>query len=47
MFDMLKDIVERAKKELDAEKKEREEKEETVMGLLENTTNKLQLIVYN
>ena len=38
MFDMLKDIVERIKKELENEKKVRGDAEETIFTLLELTT---------
>ena len=44
MFDMLKDIVERIKKELENEKKVRGDSEETIFTLLELTTQKLSAI---
>lgn len=40
-FDMLKDIVEKIKNELEIETKEREEGEQMLMGLLEEAMNKL------
>jgi hypothetical protein len=47
MFDMLRDIVERIKRELENEKKDREVSEETLMGLLEDTCNKFNQIMEN
>jgi len=38
---MLKDVVSKVKTEIETEKKEREMTEETLLGLLEETCNKL------
>ena len=38
---MLKDVVKRVKAEIDAERKEREQTEETLLNLLEDTCSKL------
>lgn len=38
---MLKDVVNRIKTEVDNEKKQREQTEETLMNLLEDTCNKV------
>ena len=38
---MLNDIVNKLKSEIEAERNEREEAEETLLGLLEETCNKL------
>ena len=47
MFDMLRDIVERIKRELENERKERENAEETLMSLLEDTCSKLYTVMEN
>jgi len=38
---MLRDMVNKIKLEIDSEKKDREENEETLLSLLEDTCNKL------
>lgn len=41
ILEMLKDMVNKIKLEIDSEKKDREENEETLLSLLEDTCNKL------
>jgi molybdopterin synthase catalytic subunit len=41
IFDMLRDVVERVKKEIETEKKERHNTEECLLTLLEDTCSKL------
>ena len=41
IFDMLKDVVERVKKEIEQEKNDRLETEESLLSLLEETCTKL------
>ncbi len=43
-FDIIKEFVENARKEINAEKKEREKAEESFLGLMEDTCSKLQAL---
>lgn len=41
IFEMLKDLVNRVKSEIDDERREREASQETLLGVLEDACNKL------
>lgn len=47
MLELLRDMVSRIKQEIDTEKREREQSEEALLQLLEETCGKLSVVTQN